>query len=97
MLHKITKVTHRGLAKKHQIVGARYMVRLKAGEAKTTPIGVFESTMPTPKIFVTSRPDIGDRLGVSFIRVDEASDYTVTCCVQNFSDESCDVTIRSAE
>lgn len=72
-------------------------VRLRADQSTTVHIGLFESSIPTPEIDITSHPDINDSLGVFITKQDEDGDYILSCRLQNFSTQPCTVTIRSAE
>ena len=74
-----------------------HTIKLKPGQAHAVRVGMFESTMSTPQLQVTSHPDIGDRLGISVTKLDETGDYVLICHIQNFSNEPTSVTIRSAE
>lgn len=80
-----------------QKVDTPRVITLKPGESQAVRIGIFESTMPTPRLAVDSTPHLGEQLGVSVTRLDEDGDYTLICHIQNFSDHPADVTIRSTE
>ena len=55
--------------------------------------GIYEGGFPAPEFIIETEPEIGDELSAKLERSSNADDYTLEYFFQNFSDQSCNVTV----
>lgn len=55
--------------------------------------GIYEGGFPAPEFIIEAEPEIGDELSAKLERSDDADDYTLEYFFQNFSGQSCSVTV----
>ena len=71
-------------------------ITIKPGSGKAVGLGVYKSSTHDPQVRVTFQPDLQDDIGVTHERLDipGKSQYVLLYLFQNFSHESCRVTMH---
>ncbi|HEU5187557.1 MAG TPA: hypothetical protein VFT87_03570 [Candidatus Saccharimonadales bacterium] len=75
-------------------------VTVKPHQLVALNVGIYESGMPEPELYLTVEPDIGSLLGSSLERLEskkDAGEYRLVYHFQSYSDQPCVVTVSLRE
>lgn len=72
-------------------------VIIKPRGLKKVFIGIYEENIPIPRFLIKSEPNAGELLSAKLVRKDENGEYSLTYFLQNYSDQTCRVSIVEGE
>ncbi len=83
----------------HSTTTARqsWQLTLKPNAGREVLLGLYEKGLSSPQFEIRTEPEPGDDLKYSIARLNEAGEYRLVCYLQNFSAQTCHVTITEKD
>jgi len=70
-------------------------VLVKPGSMAHLSVGLYEASIPEPKLSLEFHPEVSEVIGTSLNRIDDQGDYRLIYHFQNFGDVPCRITVRT--